>query len=112
MDLLIGSKYSFLAGCLQEKPKYSLPYSFASITAFRIIWIHPNRRSIGGEGMFGSNKTAEILKQLIYVIYLVCRKAPLTRFRTRLLSKKSAENWVRNRLSNLAPQNCSSFIYF
>jgi hypothetical protein len=76
MDLLIGSEYSFLAGCLQEKPKDSLPWSFASITAFRIIWIHLNRRSSGLEraiAVFGSDKTAEILEQLNYIIYLVSR---------------------------------------
>jgi hypothetical protein len=36
--------------------------------------IHPNRRSSGGERaitVFGSNKTAEMLEQLNYVIYLV-----------------------------------------
>jgi hypothetical protein len=67
MDLLIHSEYSSLAGCLEEKPKYSLPWSFASITAFRIIWIHLNRRSSGRESaiaVVGSNKTAETLKQL------------------------------------------------
>jgi hypothetical protein len=76
MDLLIGSEYSFLAGCLEEKPKYSLPWSFTSITAFRIIWIHLNWCSSGREraiAVFGSNKTAEILEQSNYVISLVNR---------------------------------------
>jgi hypothetical protein len=50
MDLLIGSEYSFLAGCLEEKSG--------------------RERAIA---VFGSNKTAEILEQLNYVISLVSR---------------------------------------
>jgi hypothetical protein len=33
-------------------------------------------------------------------------KAPLTRFRTRLLSTKSVEKWMRDERSNLAHQKC------
>jgi hypothetical protein len=76
MVLLIGIEYPFLAGCLEDEPKYSIPQSVAFITAMRITRIHLNWRSIDVEtavAVFGSNKTAGFLEQLNYVIYLVSR---------------------------------------
>jgi hypothetical protein len=117
MYLLIATEYSFLAGCLEDKPKSQISESFAPISAFIITRIHPNQHSGHGEtvvAVSGSNQTAGISKHGNYIIYMVgryCMKDPLTGFRTRLLSRKPAENWMRNKLGNLAPTALLSFIF-
>jgi hypothetical protein len=72
-NVLIATEYSFLAGCLENKPKSQISESFASISAFIIIRIHPNRHSGHGETVVaasGSNQTAGHLKHRNYGIYL------------------------------------------
>jgi hypothetical protein len=76
MYLLIATEYSFLAGCLEDKPKSQISESFAPVLAFMITQIHPNRWSGHGEmvvAVSGSNQTAGSLKYRNCVIYLVSR---------------------------------------
>jgi hypothetical protein len=76
MYLLISTEYSFLAGCLEDKPKSQISESFAPISAFIITWIREIRSRGDGEmaiGASGSNQTAGILKHQNYVIYLVSK---------------------------------------
>jgi hypothetical protein len=49
MDLLNGTEYLFLSGCLESKPKYNIPESFAFIVAFRITQVHADQPSGDGE---------------------------------------------------------------
>jgi hypothetical protein len=76
MDFPIGTEYSFLAGCLQDKAKSQVSEGFAPIAAFKITRIHPNRPSGYGEtavAVVGSKQTGGILKHSNDVSYLVSR---------------------------------------